>query len=82
MDIENLKKNPEQVKQLIGLLSSLLDTNEDIPKQPNQSNDNKPRNKYKKIDKKTHPRPLWQQLFLQRFSNSAATRKHLSLIHI
>jgi|TARA_B100001094_G_scaffold228624_1_gene223222 hypothetical protein len=46
MDIENLKKNPEQVKQLIELLSSLLDTNEDIPKQPNQSNDNKPRNKF------------------------------------
>ena len=43
MDIENLKKNPEQVKQLIELLSSLLDTNEDIPK---QSNDNKPRNKF------------------------------------
>ena len=44
MDIENLKKNPEQVKQLIGLLSSLLDTNEDVPKQSEDSN--KRRNKF------------------------------------
>lgn len=29
MDIEKLKKNPEQVKELISLLSSLLDVTED-----------------------------------------------------
>lgn len=44
MDIENLKKNPEQVKQLIGLLSSLLDTNEDVSQQSEDTG--KPRNKF------------------------------------
>lgn len=31
MDLEALKNNPDKIKQLIGLLSSLLDSNEEEP---------------------------------------------------
>lgn len=38
MDLENLKNNPEQIKQLIGLLSSLLPTQENTEHDIESSN--------------------------------------------
>lgn len=50
MDLENLSQNPEQIKQLIGLLQSLLPQEEKAKPTRKTTKKSNPSNKSKKID--------------------------------
>lgn len=49
MEIEDLKNNPEALKQLIGLLSSLLPKDSDVDTQPTETKPKKTRKKKTEI---------------------------------